>query len=108
LARAVDPRRTRKALKAVRKLAALQVPDPQTGEIKAAADYSDWERTFLGEVEGRLDKYGSAFANLSKGRAEEALSDLQTAKLSEIAAKARGRPRKPLRAKKPMRRRKSP
>jgi hypothetical protein len=98
--REVDPKRTRKAKRIVRKLAAMEAPDPETGEIKAAESYSDWERTFLGEVEGRLDKYGSAFHNLSKGRAEEALSSLQHVKLREIAAKARGKPRKPLRAKK--------
>ena len=97
--REVDPKRTRKAKRIVRKLAAMEAPDPETGEIKAAESYSDWERTFLGEVEGRLDKYGSAFHNLSKGRAEEALSSLQHVKLREIAAKARGKPRKPLRAK---------
>ena len=37
------------------------------------------------------------------GRLNEALSALQHVKLREIAAKARGKPRKPLRAKKPMR-----
>ena len=101
--RDVDPKRTRKAMRIVRKLKAMAAPDPETGEIKSAENYSDWESTFLGEVEGRLDKYGSAFANLSKRRAEEALSNLQQVKLREIAAKARGKPRKPLRAKKPMR-----
>ena len=99
--REVDPKRTRKARRIVRKLMALETPDPETGEIRAAENYSDWERTFLGEVDGRLDKYGSAFANLTKGRAEEALSNLQSVKLREIAAKARGKARKPLRAKKP-------
>lgn len=101
--REVDPKRTRKAQRIVRKLAAMNQPDPETGEIKAAESYSNWEETFLGEVEGRLGKYGSAFANLSKGRPDEALSTLQHIKLREIAAKARGKARKPLRAKKPMR-----
>lgn len=100
--REVDPKRTRKALRIVRKLAAMNTPDAQTGEIKAAETYSEWENGFLGEVETRLGKYGSAFANLSKGRPEEALSSLQHVKLREIAAKARGKARKPLRAKKPM------
>jgi hypothetical protein len=94
LPRAVDPRRTRKALRAVKKLAALEQPDPETGEIRTAESYSDWEREFLGEVEKRLDKFGSAFANLAKGRPEDALSNLQSAKLREIAAKAAGKPRK--------------
>ncbi len=114
--REVDPKRTRKALRAVRKIAALNQPDPETGEIKAAENYSAWENEFLGEVEKRLDKHGSAFHDLSKGRADDALSMLQAAKLREIAAKARGKKdkdgsikprkamqtRKPLRAKKPM------
>ena len=110
--REVDPKRTRKALRLVRKLAALEAKadgaeriDPDTGEIvpePQGVDYSNWESEFLTEVGARLDKYGSAFANLSKGRAEEALSHLQAQKLKEIAAKAKGTPRKPLRAKKPM------
>lgn len=107
----------------MRKIAALNQPDPDTGEIAAAASYSSWETEFLTEVEQRLDKYGSAFHDLSKGRAEEALSILQSGKLKEIAAKARGKKnkfgepkdqprglsakkgfttRKPLRAKRPM------
>lgn len=109
--REVDPKRTRKALRIVRKLAALEAKaseriDPDTGEIvpgPQGVDYSNWESEFLNEVGARLDKYGSAFANLSKGRAEEALSHLQAQKLREIAAKAKGKPRKYLRAKKPMR-----
>ncbi|MGE0045762.1 MAG: hypothetical protein AB7J28_06885 [Hyphomonadaceae bacterium] len=106
--REVDPKRTRKALRIVKKLAAMEAKervDPETGEIlpPEGVDYSNWESEFLGEVSQRLEKYGSAFHNLSKGRAEDALSMLQSAKLREIAAKAKGKPRKPLRAKKPMR-----
>jgi len=110
MARDVDPKRTRKALRIVRKLAeqgaAREEIDPETGEVKenpGGVDYSEWENDFLGEVGQRLEKYGSAFHNLSKGRAEDALSLLQTQKLKEIAAKAKGKPRKPLRARKPMR-----
>ena len=106
--REVDPKRTRKALRAIEKLkarAAEEIVDPETGEVKPPADYSEWEKEFLGEVEQRLEKYGSAFHNLSKGRAEEALSSLQSVKLKEIAAKAKGpkkpmKPRKTLQAKK--------
>ncbi|MBU6373751.1 MAG: hypothetical protein KJS97_13575 [Alphaproteobacteria bacterium] len=121
--REVDPKRTRKALRMVRKLAArsaqaaataaASVDDPATAEPASpdeAADYSEWERTFLTEVETRLETYGSAFANLAKGRPDEALSTLQAQKLREIAAKAAGKParaglktRKPLRARAPMR-----
>ena len=57
---------------------------------------------FLSEVDQRLEKYGSAFHDLSKGRKEEALSNLQTVKLKEIAAKARGKKRKGLTTKKPL------
>ena len=102
----------------MRKIAALNEPDPETGEIKAAETYSGWETEFLGEVGQRLEKFGSAFHDLSKGRPDEALSTLQAGKLREIAAKARGarrnkdsaekprkglQTRKPLRAKRPMR-----
>lgn len=107
--REVDPKRTRKAQRLVRKLKARATPasesvDPDTGEILApeGVDFSRWEQDFLGEVDQRLEKYGSAFANLAKGRAEDALSALQTVKLKEIAAKARGKPRKGLTSKKPL------
>jgi hypothetical protein len=50
---------------------------------------SDWERQFLTEVQGRLEQYGSAFANLSKGDKDDALSRLQTVKLKEMRAKVR-------------------
>ncbi len=107
--RDVDPKRTRKAMRIVRKLKAKAAPteesvDPETGETKASegVDYSQWESEFLAEVDQRLEKYGSAFANLSKGRKEDALSALQTVKLKEIAAKARGKARKGLTTKKPL------
>lgn len=107
--REVDRKKTRKAQRLIRKLVAkTAVPetiDPETGEVKPAAegvDYSAWEKEFLGEVDKRLDKYGSAFNNLSKGRGEDALSTLQNVKLREIAAKARGKPRKGLTTKKPL------
>ena len=109
MAREVDPKKTRKALRIVRKLAAkaavAETIDPETGEIKPGSgevDYSPWENDFLGEVDKRLEKYGSAFHNLSKGRKEDALSLLQTVKLKEIAAKARGKKRKGLTTRKPM------
>lgn len=107
--RKVDPKRTRKALRIVRKLAAKgaspETIDPETGEVKpgeGAVDYSHWENEFLSEVDKRLEKYGSAFNDLGKGRKDEALSTLQTVKLKEIAAKARGKKRKGLTTKKPL------
>jgi hypothetical protein len=101
--REVEAKRTRKARRLIRKLAesGAEAVDPETGEVKAGVDYSSWESAFLSEVDQRLEKYGSAFANLSKGRKEDALSLLQAAKLKEIAAKARGQKRKGLAAKKP-------
>jgi hypothetical protein len=107
--REVDSKKTRKAQRLIRKLAARstapETVDPETGEIKPGSgevDYSQWEKDFLGEVDTRLTKYGSAFANLSKGHKDEALSTLQTVKLKEIAAKARGKKRKGLTTKKPL------
>lgn len=107
--RDIDPKRTRKAQRLIRKLAAQSTApetiDPETGEIKpgeGAVDYSAWENEFLTEVDQRLEKYGSAFHDLGKGRKDEPLSTLQTVKLKEIAAKARGKKRKGLTTKKPL------
>lgn len=107
--RDVDPKQTRKALRIIRKLAAKgsapETIDPETGEVKpgeGAVDYSAWESEFLTEVDKRLEKYGSAFNDLGKGRKDDALSSLQTVKLKEIAAKARGKKRKGLQTKKPL------
>jgi len=107
--REVDRKQTRKALRIIRKLAAKgsapETIDPETGEVKpgeGAVDYSQWENEFLTEVDKRLEKYGSAFADLSKGKKDDALSTLQTVKLKEIAAKARGKKRKGLTTKKPL------
>ena len=107
--REVDRKKTRKALRIVRKLAAkgasAETVDAETGEVKpgsAQVDYSQWENEFLSEVDKRLEQYGSAFHDLGKGRKEEALSTLQQVKLKEIAAKASGKKRKGLTTKKPL------
>jgi hypothetical protein len=107
--RDIDRKKTRKAQRLIRKLAAKsaapETVDPETGEVKpgeGAVDYSQWETEFLTEVDVRLEKYGSAFHDLGKGRKEDALSVLQTVKLKEIAAKARGKKRKGLTTKKPL------
>lgn len=109
MARSVDPKQTRKAQRIVRKLAAKSAApetiDPETGEVKrgeGGVDYSHWENEFLTEVDKRLEKYGSAFNDLGKGRRDDALSTLQTVKLKEIAAKARGKKRKGLTTRKPL------
>jgi hypothetical protein len=44
----------------------------------------------LGSVEERVKTYGRAFADPEKGAQGSALSALQTVKLKEIAAKAKG------------------
>jgi hypothetical protein len=107
--RDIDRKKTQKALRIIRKLAAKSAApetiDPETGEVKpgeGTVDYSQWESEFLTEVDKRLEKFGSAFADLSKGRKDDALSTLQTVKLKEIAAKARGKKRKGLTTKKPL------
>ena len=109
MSREIDRKQTRKAQRIIRKLAAKggapETIDPETGEVKpgeGAVDYSPWETEFLTEVDQRLEKFGSAFADLSKGRKDDALSTLQTVKLKEIAAKARGKKRKGLTTKKPL------
>ena len=60
---------------------------------KAGVKLSDWEGEFLTEVTDRVKTYGRAFGDPEKGAPGEALSALQTVKLKEIAAKAKGEPR---------------
>ncbi|MEM1087209.1 MAG: hypothetical protein AAGH90_05725 [Pseudomonadota bacterium] len=98
MSRDVDERKKRKALRKLRKAAAL-------AEQGLGPPLSDWEREFLEEVEARVEKYGSAFHDLEKGAADEPLSALQNLKLKEIDKKARGKgsgfkQRKPLGSKK--------
>jgi hypothetical protein len=112
MARAVDPKRTRKALKM---LAALK---DAASEGADAARFSEWEDAFITEVGERLETYGSAFADFSKGLPEDALSRLQQIKLQELrkkvrkAAKDAARPQataenpEPRRSLKPMRKQK--
>lgn len=57
---------------------------------------SEWEGEFLGSVEGRVETYGRAFTDPEKGPPGASLSLLQSVKLKEIEAKARGK-RKPRR-----------
>lgn len=82
------------ALKRARRLA-------ERGGVKL----SDWEGEFLGSVETRVKTYGRAFGDPEKGAPGEALSALQTVKLKEIAAKAKGEKkglaRKPFKPRRP-------
>lgn len=82
--RDVDERKKRKALRKLRKAAEL-------AEAGLGPPLSDWEREFLEEVEERIEKYGSAFADPNKGNLEDPLSALQARKLKEIDKKARGK-----------------
>lgn len=84
MAREIDDRKKRKALRKLRKAA-------QLAEQGLGPPLSDWEKQFLEEVEARVEKYGSAFHDLDKGGADEALSALQQVKLREIDKKARGK-----------------
>ena len=95
MAREVDERKKRTALRKLRRaadLAAQGLGPPLT----------DWEVAFLEEVEGRIEKYGSAFSDPMKGADGEALSGLQQLKLKQIDKKARGKEAKGFGAKKPM------
>ncbi len=84
MARDVDDRKKRAALRKLRKAAEL-------AEQGLGPPLSDWEVEFLEEVEERIEKYGSAFADPEKGGNGEALSALQQIKLKEIDKKARGK-----------------
>ena len=55
--------------------------------------FSEWEGEFLGSVEGRVETYGRAFGDPEKGPPGASLSILQSRKLKEIEAKARGKKR---------------
>ena len=72
---------------------------------RAGVKLSEWEGEFLGSVAERVKTYGRAFGDPEKGAPGEALSALQTLKLKEIAAKAKGEKtelkRRPFRRKKP-------
>jgi hypothetical protein len=60
---------------------------------RAGVKLSDWEGEFLGSVSERVKTYGRAFGDPEKGAPGEALSAMQTVKLKEIAAKAKGETR---------------
>ena len=100
MGRPIDDRKKRKALRKLRQAKDL-------AEQGLGPPLSDWEETFLSELEERIETFGSAFADPTKGDLDEPLSALQTMKLKEIDKKARGKgsggfkQRKPLRAKTP-------
>jgi hypothetical protein len=57
---------------------------------RAGIKLSEWEGEFLGSVEQRVKTYGRAFGDPEKGLPGASLSSLQTVKLREISAKAKG------------------
>ena len=69
---------------------------------RAGVDLSDWEGEFLGSVAQRVSTYGRAFADPDKGAPGAVLSARQGVKLKEITAKAKGKPRSPLRRRRPL------
>lgn len=93
MGRDVDERKKRKALRKLRRAAEL-------AEAGLGPELTDWEREFLEEVEARIETYGSAFADPSKGDLDAPLSALQEFKLKEINKKARGKSRKGLSSRK--------
>ena len=91
-------------LRAAAKRAALNaLRRAQRQADRAGVKLSEWEGEFLTEVTDRVKTYGRAFGDPEKGAPGEALSALQTVKLKEIAAKAKGETkelkRKPFRRK---------
>ncbi|WP_430423456.1 hypothetical protein [Phenylobacterium sp.] len=79
------------ARKAATKRAALNaLKRARRAADKAGVQLSDWEGEFLTEVGERVKTYGRAFGDPEKGAMGEALSVLQTVKLKEITAKAKG------------------
>jgi hypothetical protein len=57
---------------------------------RTGVKFSEWEGEFLGSVTDRLKTFGRAFGDPEKGAPGDALSALQTVKLKEITAKAKG------------------
>ena len=84
MAREIDDKKKRKALRKLRKAA-------ERAEAEGGPGLSDWEKEFVEEVETRVEKYGSAFADPDKGNLDEPLSALQARKLKEIDKKSRGK-----------------
>jgi len=91
LPREIDDKKTRKALRRLAR-AKKAAEDAGTGD----QSLSEWEDEFLGSLEERLDRFGSAFNDPEKGNLDDALSARQSLKLREIEKKAKGKDRKPM------------
>ena len=101
-ARQVDRRKTARVLAKLR-LAQEAAGDDAGDAQGASSKLTAWEREFAQSVEAKLEKYGSAFRDASKGNLEEPLSARQAAKLREVVKAAQGK-RKPLKRGKAMKR----
>jgi hypothetical protein len=77
----------------IKRQALRQLKRTKLVAAKTGVDLSEWEGEFLGSVEERIQTYGRAFADPEKGGGGAAFSVLQTVKLKEIAAKAKGEKR---------------
>jgi hypothetical protein len=97
----VSPHEARKA--AAKRAALNALKRARRAAEKAGVALSEWEGEFLGSVAERVKTYGRAFGDPEKGARGEALSAMQTVKLKEITAKAKGEKkglaRKPFRRK---------
>lgn len=82
--RTVDPRKTSKALRKLRRAAAKATDEGGPG-------LTNWEQEFVEGVTGRLETYGSAFRDPGKGNLEDALSQRQAQIVRVIDKKARKR-----------------
>ncbi|WP_417486259.1 hypothetical protein [Maricaulis sp.] len=91
MVRKIDEKKTRRAL---RRLERARKAAEDSGI--ETPDLSEWEGEFLGSLEERLEKFGSAFNDPDKGNTDDALSARQALKLREIEKKAKGKARKPM------------
>lgn len=80
--REVDKRKTRKALRKLRRAA-------ERASEGGGPGLTDWEKDFVQGVSGRLETYGSAFRDPGKGRLDEALSQRQAEVARVIDRKSR-------------------
>lgn len=88
MAREVDKAKTRKALRRLKRVVARVDELAQSG---AGEKLTEWEKGFVAGVTERLETYGSAFRDPTKGALDEALSARQTQITRALEKKARGK-----------------
>lgn len=82
MARDVDEKKTRKALRKLKRAA-------ERAAVEGGPGLTDWEKQFVEGVSTRLETYGSAFRDPQKGSLDEALSARQTHVVRAIDKKGR-------------------